>query len=66
VSKPVEREIISKLESVLQELDETAFWLELLVESKIIAERRLAALIKGTNELTAMFVAAVKNIKNRR
>ena len=59
-------EIISKLESVLQELDETALWLELLVESNTITEKKLGALIKETDELTAMFVTAVKNIKARR
>ena len=59
-------EIISKLESVLQELDETAFWLELLIESKIATEKKLGALIKETDELTAMLVTAVKNVKTRR
>src|SRR6185295_3543956 len=29
-------EFISKLESLLQELDETAYWLGLLIESKIL------------------------------
>jgi four helix bundle protein len=34
-------EFISKIEGGLQELDETAYWLELLVEAQIIPERRL-------------------------
>ena len=41
-------DFISKMEGGLQELDETAYWLELLVESKIVAERKLAALMKET------------------
>jgi len=59
-------EIISKLESTLQELDETDYWLELLVESGIVPERRLAALIKEADELTRMLVTAVRNIKRSR
>ena len=59
-------EIISKLESVLQELDETDYWLELLVQSQIVTTSRLEPLIKETNELTAMFTTSVKNIKSRR
>ena len=59
-------EIVSKLESVLQELDETAFWLDLLVESNVVSGKKVASLVNETNELTAMFVTAVKNIKARR
>src|ERR1041385_2977089 len=39
-------EFISKLEGALQELDETGYWLELLVESKIVSEKRLGDLQK--------------------
>ena len=59
-------EILSKLESVLQELDETAYWLELLVESEVVKATTLDALRQETDELTAMFVTSVKNIKARR
>ena len=59
-------EIISKLQSVLQELDETDYWLELLVESEAITRTRLEPLIKETNELTSMFTTSVKNIKARK
>jgi four helix bundle protein len=56
-------EVVSKLESVLQELDETDYWLELSIESQFIAARKLAALRKEVDELTAIFVTCVKNIK---
>src|SRR6266542_1949083 len=59
-------EIVSKLESVLQELDETDYWLEFLFKSKIVTEKRMAPLRKETDELTAMLVTAVKKIKSRR
>jgi four helix bundle protein len=58
-------DFISKIEGALQELDETAYWLELLVESKIVAERKLAALMKETDELTAIFVTIVNKMKRK-
>ncbi len=59
-------EMISKLESTLQEVDETSYWLELLVESEIVSLRRLQSLMKEADELTRIFVTSVKNIKSRR
>jgi len=59
-------DIINKFEGALQELDETAYWLELLVESKIVAEKRLHPLMKETDELIAIFVTIVTNIKRKR
>src|SRR6266567_3057742 len=56
-------EFISKLEGGLQELDETAYWLDLLVEGDIIPENRLADLLQETNELTAILVTCVKRAK---
>jgi four helix bundle protein len=58
-------EIVSKLESVLQELDETNYWLELLVECNVVREKLLAPLLRETDELTWMIVTAVKRIKSR-
>lgn len=58
--------MISKLEFVLQEVDEVEYWLELLVESKTITEHRLAELRKEADELTAVFVTVVKRIKAKR
>ncbi|HEX9163637.1 MAG TPA: four helix bundle protein [Thermoanaerobaculia bacterium] len=59
-------ELISKLESALQELDETSYWLELLVGGEIVKEKRLAPLMKEADELTAILVTAVRKIKARR
>jgi four helix bundle protein len=40
-------ELISKLEVAIQELDETMYWLELLIDAEIVSATLLAAL---TNE----------------
>lgn len=58
-------EFVSKLEVGLQELEETAYWLELLIEGNIMPESRLANLVAETNELTAILVTCVKHAKAR-
>ena len=59
-------EFISKMEGALQELDETAYWLELLADSCIVAPKRLADLCQETDELIAIFTASVKTAKRNR
>jgi four helix bundle protein len=59
-------EFISKIEGALQELEETAYWLELLGESGTLNPDRLAALRNETDELAAILVTCVKHAKQRR
>src|SRR5205823_7140568 len=56
-------EFVSKLEVALQELDETIYWLELLVEAGLMPPDRLAGLQDEANQLTAILVTRVKNAK---
>ncbi|HTY08933.1 MAG TPA: four helix bundle protein [Candidatus Edwardsbacteria bacterium] len=58
-------EFISKANISLQELDETAYWLELLRDS-VNPDVDLAPLIRETDELTAIFVIMIKNAKAKR
>src|SRR5438105_2838138 len=46
-------EFISKMQSSLQELDETAYWLELLVDSGMVKPEKLSDLRNETEELIA-------------
>ena len=59
-SKP---EFISKCGDCLREIEETAYWLELLVDSGIVAANKLAALRQEITELTAIFVTLIKRSK---
>ena len=59
-------DFISKMEGSLQELDETAYWMELLNESGIMPSDVLAPLQKENTELTAIFVASVRTAKRNR
>ncbi len=59
-------EFVSKMEGGLQELDETAYWLELLIDTKAVSTKRLAPLMDETEQLLAIFVASVKTSKQKR
>lgn len=59
-------EFISKLEGGLQELDETSYWMELLVESGIVPENRLSDLMEEAYQLTAILITCVKNAKAKK
>jgi len=61
-SKP---DFISKLGIVLEEIDESAYWLELLQESNLIPAERLSDLSKEANELTAILAASLRTAKSR-
>jgi four helix bundle protein len=58
-------DFISKLAVVTEEIDETAFWLELLVETGIVPKARMDALLKEANELTRIFGASLRTAKSR-
>ena len=59
-------EFVSKMEGALQELDETQYWIELLIESNNVPAKRLMPLMEETEELLAILVASVKTSKTRR
>ena len=56
-------EFVSKMESAAQELDETLYWLELLIEGGLVKKGLLEPLVREANELTAIFVASSKTAK---
>jgi four helix bundle protein len=60
-----EGEFISKLGIVLQELDETQYWLELIIESEILPESKLKDLHDEASQLIAIFTVIVKNEKKK-
>ena len=49
---------INKLGIVIEEADESAYWLELLVASGLLSEAKTGALLKEAYELVAIFTAA--------
>jgi four helix bundle protein len=60
---PSKSEFIGKCGDSLRELEETAYWLELLVDGKIVPPELLAALRQECDELIAIFVTILKRSK---
>jgi four helix bundle protein len=58
-------DIVHKFETALQELDETDYWLDLLIKANIVPAQKVEPLIRETNELLAIFVTIVTKIKAR-
>ena len=58
-------EFIAKLGDVLKELDETAYWLEVLIEAELMPAEKLASLQDETNQLIAIFTTIAKNKKKK-
>ncbi|HTS38610.1 MAG TPA: four helix bundle protein [Candidatus Solibacter sp.] len=56
-------EFIAKLGIVLEEADETVFWLELLIEAGIGNAERVQPLLKEADELTSIFVSSLCTAK---
>jgi four helix bundle protein len=59
-------ESISKIESTLQELEESSYWMELIIESEIYSESRMLDLMNESIELNAILTTCVKRLKAKR
>ena len=56
-------EFLSKLAIVVEEADESVYWLDVLAESHLVKAGRLGDLQKEANELLAIFAAARKTAR---
>jgi four helix bundle protein len=56
-------EFIAKCGDCLREMEETAYWLELLVDTAIVPADKLSSLRQEIDELTAIFVTIIKRSK---
>lgn len=61
-----DNDFIYKIEIVLEESDESHYWLEVIKESELLKSDLLEALIKEADELTAIFTATDKTMKLKR
>ena len=57
-------EFTAKIGDCLKEIEETAYWLELLVESGIVPTAKMAELLDETNQLTAILTTINKKSKS--
>jgi four helix bundle protein len=58
-------EFISKIGVVVEEIDETVFWLEFLTDVDLMPQKRLEKLNKEANELLAIFAASQHTARGR-
>ena len=56
---------MAKLAIVEEEADESMYWLELLVDSNLVAVEEVRELQREANELVAMAVASIKTLRSR-
>jgi four helix bundle protein len=58
-------DFINKLKIVEEELDETIYWMELLVEAKVISESKLKSLKEEAEQLFKIIPRSIKTSKQR-
>jgi four helix bundle protein len=56
-------DFLNKLKIVEEECDESLFWMELLIESGTLTQRKLGELMKEGDEILAIIVAALKTTR---
>ena len=56
-------DFISKMGTVEEEGDESAYWIELLVENGKVSETKAGTLLKEANELVAITVASINTAR---
>jgi len=59
-------EFIAKVGTVVEEADETVFWLELLIETGVISKSRTEELLKEANEILAVFAASQRTARKKK
>jgi four helix bundle protein len=58
-------DFISKMGIVEEEADESIFWMEILVDAKIMEKKLLSDLMNEADELLAIFVASIKTARKK-
>ena len=57
---------VAKLSIVLEETDESAFWLEFIIDEALLKEKLVEPLLKESEELTAIFVSSRKTARKNK
>jgi four helix bundle protein len=55
-------DLIAKLRIVEEEADECLYWMDLIVEAKLVDVANLRSIMSETNEILAMTVASIKTL----
>jgi len=55
---------VAKLSIVVEEIDESCFWLEFVIYEKLLGSKRVGPLLKEAGELTCIFISARKTTRD--
>lgn len=58
------KDFINKLRITAEESDETAHWIELLIESELFPSQKLLPLKQESEELTRIFLSSIKTARD--
>jgi len=58
-------EFVAKLGTVEEEADESGYWMELIIEGKLMDRRRVEPLLREADELAAIMAASRKSAASR-
>jgi len=59
-------EFIAKMGIVEEEADESAFWIEFAVDTSLVKDERITALLSEAYELLAIFVASINTARGHK
>lgn len=57
---------VSKISIVVEEADESYFWLEYIIDEKLLDRVKVESLLNEANELTSIFIASRKTASNKK
>jgi four helix bundle protein len=57
-------DFVSKLGVVLEEADESLFWIDLLADTGVVSKDKVGSIRSEANELVAIFVASLRTAKH--
>jgi len=59
-------DFISKMGIIEEEADESIFWMELLIDSKLVAKELLIDLMKEAGEIVSIVVSSIKTARRKK
>ena len=65
VSVTIKGQLTAKISIVLDEADETAFWLEFIIDENLLKETLVKPLLHEAEELTAIFASSRKTASTK-
>ncbi len=56
---------VSKISIVIEECDESEFWLEFIIDAELMPREKVADLMQEANELSRIFVSSRKTVSDK-